>query len=522
MKGKTRVALYQMESVLGNCMANAQKIVARCEEVKNQADVLIAPELALSGWAGAYFKDEDFKRSLQKALHYILEESKTRFPQLSLVFGMPLDEDNAAVWVKEGKIQGNHYKKTAHADLVSPFLENSLYSMRVEEIEVAFASDFDPQNGRPRSSPLVLLGSRPFGNEVSFKYPVQNIALNSVGLALPYIFAGESLVKQNGEVLWQAPLFEEDCAIFNFDQEKGILKIESGAKTATPNNSFHRLWDALVFALQRFVRQNGFQKVALGLSGGLDSGLVLTLAVDALGKDKVHALILPSPYTSKESLEDAHQLLNNLNVASTTINITPLMESYEKVLQKPFETFPAPPNETTFENLQARIRAQLLMAYSNRTGALILNTSNKSECAVGYSTLYGDLIGGVAPIKDLYKTEIFELARWRNTLKEVIPLRMIEKAPSAELKPNQKDEDSLPPYAVLDEILKGIIENGWGVEVLKKKGFDEKTVREVFQLLRRAEYKRQQAPVGFLVSERGFDHAWHFPLGGFYGFYEQD
>jgi NAD+ synthase (glutamine-hydrolysing) len=264
-----------------------------------------------------------------------------------------------------------------------------------------------------------------------------------------------------------------------------------------------------VLGTRDYIEKNGFKGVVLGLSGGVDSALTLAIAVDAIGADRVHAVMMPSRYTSRMSLEDAAEQARRLGVRYDTLSIEPMLESTLGVLEDVFAGL-AP--DVTEENIQARCRGVLLMALSNKLGRLVLTTGNKSEMAVGYATLYGDMNGGFAPLKDCTKTLVYELANYRNTVSRVIPKRVITRAPSAELRDDQKDSDSLPPYDVLDAILEEFIEKDHSVDQIAALGFDRATVVRVLQMVKRAEYKRRQAPPGVRVSSRAFGRDWRYPI----------
>jgi NAD+ synthase (glutamine-hydrolysing) len=269
------------------------------------------------------------------------------------------------------------------------------------------------------------------------------------------------------------------------------------------------VYQALVTGVRDYVNKNGFSGVVIGLSGGIDSALTLVIAVDALGSDRVTAVLMPSQYTRKMSLDDAREEAASLGVECREISIEKLVEAYERELQPVFEGW-AP--DTTEENLQARIRGNLLMAISNKTGRLVLTTGNKSEMAVGYATLYGDMAGGFAAIKDVPKTLVYQLARFRNTISAVIPDRVITRAPSAELAPDQEDQDSLPPYPVLDPILEAYIEQDRSPQDIVAQGFDAEVVNAVVAMVNRNEYKRRQAPPGVRITRRAFGRDRRYPI----------
>ena len=347
-----------------------------------------------------------------------------------------------------------------------------------------------------------------------------------VGLPLVYahlvggqdevIFDGASFaVNADGSLAGMAPAFQED--LFLVRAEAGAAGVElSGPKAGQPDGEAE-LWHALVLGVRDYIGKNGFPGVLLGLSGGIDSALVLAIAVDALGADKVRAVMMPSPYTADISWIDAREMSQRLAVRYDEISIAPMFESFRTALASEFAGLP---EDATEENIQARIRGVLLMALSNKFGSIVLTTGNKSEMATGYCTLYGDMAGGFAVIKDVLKTSVFRLAHWRNandpygTGANPIPERIITRPPSAELRPDQVDQDSLPPYEVLDEILRRYMENDEGVEAIAAAGFERALVERVARLVRINEYKRRQAPVGIRVTHRGFGKDWRYPITG--------
>ncbi|HAU2049442.1 TPA: NAD(+) synthase, partial [Legionella pneumophila] len=269
------------------------------------------------------------------------------------------------------------------------------------------------------------------------------------------------------------------------------------------------IYKALVCGTRDYVRKNNFPGVLLGLSGGIDSALTLTIAVDALGAEQVHAVLMPSQYTASISNEDALEQLSNLKVAHSIIPIEPMFQSMIESLHPVFKDLPP---DTTEENIQARIRGMLLMALSNKTGKMVLTTSNKSETAVGYGTLYGDMAGGFAVLKDVLKTQVYELVRYRNKISLVIPERVITRPPSAELKPNQTDQDSLPEYGELDAIIVAYMEQNLSPSEIIAKGFKPQVVNKIIQLIKRNEYKRRQAAPGIKISNLAFGKDWRYPI----------
>ena len=341
--------------------------------------------------------------------------------------------------------------------------------------------------------------AREFGGWIAY--------VNAVGGQDEIVFDGGSLVMgPDGEVACRAPMFEEDLLIVDVDDESA--RTERDAVWPEPPESVYR---ALVVGLRDYVRKNGFDDVVLGLSGGIDSAFVAVLAVDALGADSVRALAMPSPYSSPESVEDASEVSSRLGMRLDVTPIDDVFGTYRSALRPLFEDRP---EDVTEENLQARIRGNMLMAISNKFGSLVLATGNKSEYAVGYATLYGDMAGGFAPIKDVPKTLVYELSRWRNEEGPVAPIpeRVMKKPPSAELRPDQKDTDSLPPYEDLDPIVEAYVEDDLGVEEIVARGHDRATVDRIVRMIDRTEYKRRQAAPGIKITPKAFGRDRRMPI----------
>jgi len=344
------------------------------------------------------------------------------------------------------------------------------------------------------------------------------VFVNQVGGQDELVFEGASFVMNPDRSLAHVlPMFAEEVRLTEWRREGQRLVCAPGA-IAPALPQLEQIYGAMMLGLRDYVGKNGFPGVVLGLSGGIDSALSAAVAVDALGADRVRCVMLPSPYTSRESLEDAAECARRLGVRYETIGIAPAMEAFRAMLAPVFGNRPP---DITEENIQSRIRGVTLMALSNKFGDMLLTTGNKSEMSTGYATIYGDMAGGFSVLKDVYKTTVFALSRWRNAhlpagalgpAGPVIPERVITKPPSAELRPNQKDEDSLPPYEVLDAILKGLVEGEKSVDALVAEGFDRATVVRVWKLLDRAEYKRRQAPPGVKITSRAFGRDRRYPI----------
>lgn len=343
--------------------------------------------------------------------------------------------------------------------------------------------------------------------ELLSAYARQGLAIfyvNLIGGQDELLFDGQSLAFDNqGNLCARLPAFKEttQSIAFNKNQVSGPLE--------PLMHSTALLYEALVCAVRDYVNKNRFPGVLLGLSGGIDSALTLAIAADALGVSRVHPVLMPSRYTADMSVSDAEQQLQTMQVSGTVLPIEPAFQSLLSLLAPAFHGLPT---DTTEENLQARIRGVLLMALSNKTGNMVLVTSNKSETAVGYATLYGDMAGGFAVLKDVLKTQVYELATYRNSLSDIIPQRVIARPPSAELAPNQTDQDSLPDYPTLDAIIQDYMVNNLDAETIIHKGFAPAVVHRVIQLIQRNEYKRRQAAPGPKVSARAFGREWRYPI----------
>jgi NAD+ synthase (glutamine-hydrolysing) len=336
----------------------------------------------------------------------------------------------------------------------------------------------------------------------AIKYQLPILYVNQVGAQTELVFDGGSIfLDKNGTIQEELSYFEEDLRIIDTEIPSGKLQ----PKTETIEKIYH----ALILGIRDYFTKMGFKKATLGLSGGIDSALVLVLAVEALGKENVRVLLMPSRYSSDHSVEDALQLARNLGIQYEILPIQPMVDSFEQSLSDVFSNLP---NDITEENIQARTRGILLMALSNKYGNILLNTTNKSECAVGYGTLYGDMNGGLSVLGDVYKTDIFKMARWINRDHVIIPENTILKPPSAELRPNQKDSDSLPDYDILDQILFDYIELNLSPEEIVSKGFDESTVLRTVRMVNNNEYKRFQAPPILRVSSKAFGFGRRMPL----------
>jgi NAD+ synthase (glutamine-hydrolysing) len=565
---KIRVALGQINTVLGDFDYNLNKILDYIKEAeKLEADIIVFPELALTGYPP---EDLVLKQSfIEKNTEYIKRLSQNVGNIVVIVGFIDKQEDiyNAAAIIHKGEIKGIYHKQylpnygvfdekryfqegkkltilqienykfgiSICEDIWYP--ENPINTYSIEGCEIIFNLNASPYSeGKPRKREE-LLKVRSRDNLVSIVY------VNLVGGQDELVFDGNSLIlNPDGEILAKGKSFEEDLIVAdiyleeifrrqlkdnrlknlrsNYKRQENVEIINldynlKDEKTHIQRKLYPEISDvesnykALVLGLRDYINKNGFKKVVLGLSGGIDSSLVATIAVDALGSENVKGVLMPSPYTSKESIEDALELSKNLNIQTFTIPITNLFESYLKEFSEIFKDLKP---DTTEENLQARIRGNILMALSNKFGWIVLSTGNKSEMSVGYSTLYGDMVGGFAVLKDVLKTKVYELCRYRNSISKVIPDRILTKPPSAELRPNQTDEAELAPYPILDQIIKLYVEEDYPVEDIIKLGFDEKLVKKIVKLIDTNEYKRRQSPIGIKITEKAFGKDRRMPI----------
>jgi NAD+ synthase (glutamine-hydrolysing) len=547
-----KLCIAQLNLVVGDTAGNAQRIIAAARGAYAQgARLVLTPELSICGYpAEDLFLRPAFIAACDDAVKAVAREL-AGLKGLFVVVGHPTGGDirsrsvmvqrrfNAASVLSEGRVLETYAKRELPNYQV--FDEHRYFTrgqgtcvFQVEGVNVGLLicedAWFDEPAQLARESGaelLAVINASPFhvgkGGERIARMAER---ARAVGLPLVYshlvggqdevVFDGASFaLDDDGSLAGRAPGFQEDLFCVQTERVQGRLELI--ATTAHERSPEADLWDALVLGVRDYIGKNGFPGVLLGLSGGIDSALVLAIAVDALGRDKVRAVMMPSPYTADISWIDARDMAARLGVRYQEISIVPEFEAFKASLANDFRGLP---EDATEENIQARIRGVLLMALSNKFGSIVLTTGNKSEMATGYCTLYGDMAGGFAVIKDLLKTTVFKLARWRNvhdpygTGISPIPERIITRPPSAELRPDQRDQDSLPPYEVLDAILERYMENDQGVEEIIAAGFERAIVERVARLIRTNEYKRRQAPVGIRVTHRSFGKDWRYPITG--------
>ncbi len=550
-----KICIAQLNFLVGDTVGNAQKIIAAAHGAYAQgARLVLTPELSICGYAAEdLFLRPAFIASCDDAVKMVAREL-AGLKGLHVVVGHPTGGDvrsksvavqrryNAASVLSEGRVLETYAKRELPNYQV--FDERRYFTpgqgacvFQVEGINVGLLicedAWFDEPGLLARNSGaelIAVLNASPFhvGKGVE---RVSRMADRARFLDAPVIYAhlvggqdevvfdgGSFAVDAAGELVARAPAFQEDLFYLEAARDEGKpAGLALTGKLVPERAPEADLWDALVLGVRDYIGKNGFPGVLLGLSGGIDSALVLAVAVDALGKGRVRAVMMPSPYTADISWIDARDMAARMGVRYDEISITPQFEAFKASLAGEFKGLP---EDTTEENIQARIRGVFLMALSNKFGSIVLTTGNKSEMATGYCTLYGDMAGGFAVIKDLLKTQVFDLARWRNihdpygTGIDPIPQRIITRPPSAELRPDQTDQDSLPPYDILDAILERYMENDQGVEEIIAAGFDRAVVERVARLIRINEYKRRQSPVGIRVSHRSFGKDWRYPITG--------
>jgi NAD+ synthase (glutamine-hydrolysing) len=529
------VALAQLDLLVGDVGGNAARVVSEARRARDElhADLAVFPELTLSGYPP---EDLLFHRGLRTQIEQALAEVAAASHGIALYVGYPeYDGDqiyNTAAFFHDGRLLAKHRKQCLPNYRV--FDEKRYFRSGTEATVVEYRGfrlgllicedAWEPEPARAARAAgaelLLVCNASPYElHKQRERERVMAARVLDAGLPAAYVnlvggqdelvFDGNSFVMDaRGEVVMRAPSHHEGTWMAHFMRESGRVEPLRG-DLAAELADVASVYQTLVLGVRDYVSKHRFPGVVIGLSGGVDSALTLAIAVDALGAERVQAVMMPSRYTSDMSREDAAEQARLLGVSFSSISIEGMFEATLAALKDEFAGRAA---DATEENMQARCRGLLLMAISNKTGRMLLTTGNKSEMAVGYATLYGDMAGGFAPIKDCNKQLVYRLANYRNSLAPVIPARVIERAPSAELRPDQKDTDSLPPYEVLDPILEAFIEEDLSVDEIVARGFDRATVTRVLNMVQRNEYKRRQAPPGVRVSRRAFGRDWRYPI----------
>lgn len=532
MNTTIRVAMVQDNFLVGDIGGNADRMIAHALAAREQGAALVVfPELALVGYPP---EDLLHRRGFIDRVEAEVERIRETVRGIDMVFGLPHRAEgalyNAALWLRDGEITGCYHKHClpnySVFDEVRYFRPGRVACVvELGDVKFGLAICEDVWESAPvmaaksaGAEVMLVLNASPFHigkyhervavlGQRARETGMPMLYLNTVGGQDELVFDGESLlVNEAGMAIYRAPAFE---AITEY--------VDVSAGQVAPVSDFRRaelpedeaVYRALVLGVRDFVNKNGLRGVVIGLSGGVDSALTLTIAVDALGADNVHAVLMPSRYTADMSVRDAETEARALGVHYDVISIE---SAFEAFLQSLAPVFAGRDADVTEENIQARCRGILLMAISNKSGRMVLTTGNKSEMAVGYATLYGDMSGGFAPLKDVSKTLVYRLCRYRNSVSAVIPERVLTRAPSAELRAGQVDQDSLPDYAVLDRILELTVERDVPKEEIIAEGIDRETVEHVLNMVRRNEYKRRQAAPGVRITRRAFGRDRRYPI----------
>jgi len=543
MTNTLTLALAQLDLVVGDVAGNTARILEYSGRARDElrADLVVFPELSVSGYPP---EDLLFHSGLRKRVRTSLEAIRTGVKDIAVLLGFPeYDGDsiyNACAVYRNGQVLARYRKHmlpnyrvfdeqryfTAGKDAAVFSLNGIRIGLNICEdvwrshpaaaARAAGAEVIVAINGSPYELESQQIREQVVRARIGeVKVPV--VYVNMVGGQDELVFDGGSFAMDaDGEISFRAEPFRQELMRLELQADASGVRPEKAAVTELLSTE-QSVYEALVTGTRDYVRKNGFPGVVLGLSGGIDSALVLAIACDALGADSVRAVMMPFRYTSAMSQEDAATQVSWLKVRYDVLPIEPMYDATLRQLATIFEGREA---DVTEENIQARCRGILLMAISNKTGRMLLSTGNKSEMAVGYATLYGDMAGGFSPIKDCSKSLVYRLARYRNSISRVIPENVILRPPSAELRPDQRDSDTLPPYEVLDPILSAFIEEDLSVNDITERGFDRETVTRVLELVKRSEYKRRQAPPGIRISRRAFGRDWRYPITSQYTFPE--
>jgi NAD+ synthase (glutamine-hydrolysing) len=541
MKNKLKVALAQADMAVGDVAGNTARILDYAARARDElhADLVVFPELAVCGYPP---EDLLFHAGLRKRAEQAVAEIRDRVRGIAVLVGFPEYVDdhihNSCAVFADGRLLAAYRKRILPNYRV--FDEERYFKagkdaavFRLNGIAIGLAICEDVWQTGPLASArsagaecVIAINGSPYELESQQKREsvvrkriaetaIPVVYLNAVGGQDELVFDGGSFVMNaDGDITFRAPPFEEGLHTVMLLGGAGGIDPEAGMLCDyLPKEE--SVYGALITGTRDYVGKHGFPGVIIGLSGGVDSALVLAIACDAIGRERVRAVMMPFRYTSTMSQEDARKQAKLLGVRYDVIPIAPIYDSVVKQLVPIFE---GAAQDATEENIQARCRGLLLMAISNKTGCMLLTTGNKSEMAVGYATLYGDMAGGFAPIKDCSKTLVYRLAHYRNARGEAIPERIIARAPSAELRPGQRDSDFLPPYEILDPILEFFIEKDLSVDEITNRGFERETVIRVLEMVKRNEYKRRQAPPGVRISSRAFGRDWRYPITSGYVF----
>jgi NAD+ synthase (glutamine-hydrolysing) len=543
MAKQLKIAMAQLNFLVGDIVGNTKKIVEAAKNARFHlgADAIVFPELAITGYPP---EDLVLRPRFLDLADNAIHEIKRSVKDIDIIVGYPAETAagiyNAVAWIRNGEILTAYYKQEIPNygvfDEKRYFLsgqETCVVDIKGIPVGLTICEDIwfpgsVAQAARAGARLIINLNASPYHmNKTRERVevlqqrikenPMPIVYVNLVGGQDELVFDGESFViDAAGKVCNRAPAFEEGVYIaeFNIDDNNNLQPVPT--KVIQPRSEVETVYQALVIGVRDYIEKNRFPGVILGLSGGIDSALTLAIAVDAVGADRVEAVMMPSRYTSQMSLEDAKKEAQNFGVRYHELSIEPVFQAMMDVLR---EDFAGKEPDTTEENIQARCRGMILMALSNKSRKIVLTTGNKSELAVGYATLYGDMAGGFNALKDVPKTLVYRLAEYRNTLSPAIPQRVIHRAPSAELAPDQKDSDSLPDYGELDGILELYVEQDKSIGEIVSEGFDRSVVERVIKMVDLNEYKRRQAAPGVRITKRAFGRDRRYPItSGFKSF----
>lgn len=535
MSSTLRIALAQLNIPVGDVDGNTERVIHAAQEARDRlsADLVMFPELTLTGYPP---EDLLFHAGVRRQVAEGVLRVAQEVTGITAMVGYPEYVDhtiyNACAVLRDGQTVLNYrkrelpnYKVFDEKRYFKPGSATGIFDLKGIRIATLICEDiWQPGPALAAKAEgaqlIVVINGSPYSlNYQQRREAVVRERIAEVGLPVVYlnllggqdelVFDGNSFVMNaQGEIVQRMPPFKEGLFPVDVDLVDGVVVPRTGhiEPSSTEEAS---VYGALVLGVRDYVQKHGFPGVVIGLSGGIDSALTLAIAVDALGAERVHAVMMPSRYTSQLSLDEAAAQANLMGVRYDVISISDIFDSVQTALT---DVFAGAKPDTTEENIQARCRGILLMAISNKQGKMVLTTGNKSEMSVGYATLYGDMAGGFAPIKDCSKLMVYRLARYRNSLSKVIPQKVIDRPPSAELRPDQKDTDSLPPYEILDSILELFIEADLSVDEITARGYDRAVVGRILQMVKRNEYKRRQAPPGIRVSNRAFGRDWRYPI----------
>ncbi|CAL7961745.1 Glutamine-dependent NAD(+) synthetase [Gammaproteobacteria bacterium] len=534
MKNNIYITAAQINTIVGDVKGNAKKIISASlyARDKQQADLVVFPETTLTGYPP---EDLLLRSELYKHIKTALKQIQTKVKNIYIILGLPTKEQNkcfnTAILIYNGKIRARYHKQ--NLPNYGVFDDKRYFTagtksctVNIKNIRIAITIcadmwDIGPMRMAKKARAQLMIGinASPFdirkyqrreqvlkSRAREGKMPI--VYVNAIGGQDEVVFDGGSMVvNAQGKITQQAPFFTEDLMLINIATVPKLYPIKR--RLPPVGNTEELVYQALVLGVRDYVEKNNFQGAIISVSGGIDSALALAIAVDALGRDRVETIYLPSRHSSSLSEQITKEEAKTLGVKLDVISIEPVFKAYLNNLPTEWNKLP---KDSTEENIQARCRAIMLMAFSNKKNLLVLSTGNKSEMAVGYATLYGDMVGGFCVLKDVPKTLVYRLAEYRNKISPVIPQAAITRAPTAELAPHQKDSDSLPSYPILDEIIERYIELNQSIDKITAAGFDRTTVTKVVKMIKHSEYKRRQSPPGVKITINAFGRERRYPI----------